>query len=477
MSARPGAWRGRRVVVLGLGSFGGGLGAARWLARQGADVLVTDRRGRDVLAEPARQLDAAGIAVVLGTHDGVAFEDAEALVVNPAVPPDAGPVRRARAAGVPILTEIGLALDAWPGRVVGITGSNGKSTTTRLCEALLSAAGVRAVAGGNLGGSLLDVVAQARADDVAVVELSSFMLEALADSPPALAAAVVTNVSPNHLDRHGTVEAYVDAKAVILARARLAVLNLEDPWAPAFAARTRAPITWFGAGSAARPADVYVEADGTLAWDGRRARAPLPGRMNALDLAAALLAARAAAPARAAAIDAVAADPGWRVAGLPHRMERVAEADGLIWIDDSASTTPTSTAASLAALIGPVVLIAGGRDKGLDPSPLVEAARARGVVTLTIGEQAEPLAQRLRAHGARAEAVGALPAAVARALVIASLPGAVLLSPGYSSHDQFVHFEARGARFAALAREASLACRRSRAGDRKEAREAPHAGL
>jgi len=477
MTARPGEWRGRRVVVLGLGSFGGGLGAALWLARQGADVLVTDRRGRPALGEAARRLEQSGIASVLGTHEGVAFEDADVLVVNPAVPPDAAPVRRARAAGARIASEIGLALEAWPGPLVGITGSNGKSTTTHLCAALLEAAGERSVAGGNLGGSLLDVVATATPRDVAVVELSSFMLEGLMHAPPALDVAVVTNVSPNHLDRHGTLEAYVDAKAVALRRARAAVLCAEDAWASALAARCEAPIAWFGAAGAAPRVDVAVEADGTLAWSGRRARPPRPGRAFALDLAAALLAARAVAPARRAVLETVVAGGAWRPAPLPHRMEPVAEGGGLVWIDDSASTTPASTAASLAACEAPVVLIAGGRDKGLDPAPLVAAALAHGVVVLTIGEQAERLARCLEEAGARAEAVGTLEAAVARAAAPGRPRGAILLSPGYSSHDQFEHFAARGARFAALARATVAPCRRPGRGDRTVDRERFHAGL
>jgi UDP-N-acetylmuramoylalanine--D-glutamate ligase len=437
---------GARVIVLGLGHFGGGLGAARWLLRHGARVTVTDRAPAEQLAAPAAELAAAGARLVLGGHGGVDFADADLLVLNPAVPLDAPPVAAARAAGVRVTSEIGLVHERWPGPILGVTGSNGKSTTTSLAHAILTAAGVPASLGGNIGGSLLDRVDGAGRDEVAVIELSSFMLDLLAVPGLGPDVAIVTNITPNHLDRHGSFEAYREAKRAILRRARHAVLNADDEYVRAFALGYPGQVLWFGSHG-----DLRVDSDGSLVdrrgWPAlHSAHVPLPGRMNRVNLAAATLGAAAVLGDEVRAVRALpSALEGFRLP--PHRLAQVGSWNGVSWVDDSVSTTPESTAASLAAVGGGSVLLAGGHDKGLDPAPLVQAARRHARVVLTLGEQGENLARELTLAGVNAELLGTVEACVARAAQIARAGETVLLSPGYSSHDQFTNYEQRAAAF------------------------------
>lgn len=454
---------GRRVLVLGIGRFGGGLGVARWLLDQGAEVTASDLASAEQLGPEVQDLAARGARLVLGGHAGLDPAAFELLVVNPAVPPRAPLLAAARAAGTPVTTEIGLLLERWPGPVVGVTGSNGKSTTVTLTAALLAAAGRTVHAGGNLGGSLLGELERAGPESVAVLELSSFMLEHLAGGGlPALGpeVAVITNLTPNHLDWHGGWEAYRDAKAAILARARLAVLPDDDPVLAGLARPAGCATAWFGrhgSGSGAAPslqvdpAGNIVQADGTILLES--AAVPLPGTANRLDLAAAWLACAGLLGEleRPGSLAAGSEVPVRRaLAGLelpPHRMEPVPGPVGITWLDDSVSTTPESTAASLEAVEGPCLLIAGGHDKGLDPGALLEAAARRTRVVLTVGEQGPLLARRLAEGGVAAEEVGSVAAAVVRAAALARPGDTVLLSPGYSSHDQFRDFTERARAF------------------------------
>jgi UDP-N-acetylmuramoylalanine--D-glutamate ligase len=437
---------GRRAIVLGLGHFGGGLGAARWLLRHGAQVTVTDRAPAASLKEPAAELAAAGARVVLGGHEGVDFAGADLLVVNPAVPVNAPPVVAARGGGALVTSEIGLLMERWPGPVLGITGSNGKSTTTSLAHAVLTAAGARAALGGNIGGSLLDHVDEARPGEVAVLEISSFMLDLLAPLGLGPDVALITNITPNHLDRHGSFEAYKEAKKQILRRARRAVLNGDDPHVRDVARGFAGEALWFG-----RRGEAVVGEAGELldrrGWTLLAASdIPLPGRMNRMNLAAAFLAAAA-----------VLADEVRAARALPtalaryerpaHRLDVVGHWQGITWVDDSSSTTPESTRGSLEAVGEGCVLIAGGHDKGLDTEPLLDGASRWARVVLTIGEEAPRLLRALALRGVSAEAVSTVEAAVARAAQLARPGDTVLLSPGYSSHDQFTNYEHRAARF------------------------------
>lgn len=420
------------AVILGLGTFGGGLGAARHLVRQGHDVLITDLRDAGQLAAPLAELrpeiDAGSITVRLGEHNVSDVTTCELLVVNPAIkqPWDNRFVRAAQAAGVRTTTEIALALDALPDACprVGITGSAGKSTTAAMIHAGLNAAGITAHLGGNIGGSLLDRLSTIAPADTLVIELSSAQLWWL-DQPRALEtdrwldAGVVTNLAENHLDWHGDFPNYASAKHVLtrrLAPTGIAVLGETVRDFP----------------TAATLADLPNIAD--------LPELTIPGEHNRTNAMLGLAACRAMNADEPRAAEGIAAFPG-----LPHRLQFVREHHGIRYINDSKSTTPDATRLAVDAFDAPRVhLIVGGSDKGADLSPIA-ALNAQVNTLLCIGATGTTIAEH-----ARIEPVGTLDKAVAIAAQRATPGDVVLLSPGCASFDQFTSFEHRGDRFAEL---------------------------
>jgi len=222
----------RRVTVMGLGTFGGGVGAARFFAERGVEVTVTDLKDRGELSESISRLGGLGIRIVLGRHDTRDFTDTALVVVSPAVPRDSEYVEAARRNGVPLQTEIGLFVERCPAPLCGVTGSVGKTTTVSMLGSILEHSGRPHHVGGNIGGSLLPALPEISEDDVVVLELSSFQLEWLAEMSWSPHIAAVLNILPNHLDRHGTMENYLEAKAAILEHQDTrdyAVLVRDDP--------------------------------------------------------------------------------------------------------------------------------------------------------------------------------------------------------------------------------------------------------
>ena len=442
----------RKVVVLGLGQTG--LSLARYLSRHGAQVRVADTR-----ASPPNVAELAALrpAVPLATGPFTAetLQGADLIAISPGVAQAQPAIAAAAARGVVLAGDIELFANGLPPgqKVLAITGSNGKSTVTALAGALCRAAGLATVVAGNIGDAVLDVIAPFEAGepwpDVFVLELSSFQLETTRSLAPA--AAAVLNVTENHLDRYAGMDDYAAAKARIFAGGGAQVVNRDDPRSLAMRIDGRTVETFGATVPAAEGEWGLVEFHGAT-WLARGGELLLPtealalvGRHNALNALAAL-----ALVSTVARIDrrVLAALRAFR--GLPHRMERVAERRGVLFINDSKATTVVATQAALDGIGRPAVLICGGDGKGQDFRPLRAAVDADCRAVLLIGRDAPMLAQSLAGSRATVETVRTLEAAVERALVLAQPGDAVLLSPACASLDQFQSYIERGERFAAL---------------------------
>ncbi|TAH34520.1 MAG: UDP-N-acetylmuramoyl-L-alanine--D-glutamate ligase [Planctomycetota bacterium] len=452
--------KGRRVLVLGLGAFGGGSGCARALARLGAEVTVTDLRPPEQLREALQELDGLPVRYALGGHSEELFAAAELVVVNPAVPNDSPWLAVARRCGCTLTTDLNLALAA--ARDVpafAVTGTHGKSTCVALARHLLGGSGARVTLAGNLGGSILDSVAGLGRSGRLVLELSSFQTERLelpvpaASSTPAAsggwpAVAAVTSLSADHLDRHGSVEAYHAAKRRLLAfqgAEDLAVLPLDLPDRRSWAEAARGQVLWLSPGPLPSGQEGYCVASGQVVerLNGRErtlfalSAAPFqePYRLPSL------LAAVAGARGLGLPAEEVAARLR-SFQGLPHRMEQLPAPRGLAYIDNGVATHPEPTVAALEHLGTSVVLVAGGKDKHL---PLDElAAASRGCRRLHLfGSGGERLARLCRQQGLEPTLHAGCSAAVAAALADAQPGDAVLFSPSFSSYDEFRNFRDR----------------------------------
>lgn len=425
---------GMRVTVVGLGRFGGGVGVTRWLATQGARVTVSDAAGREALGDSVAQLGGLDVTLHLGEHVEADFTGTDLLVVNPAVPPEMPLLAVAAGAGVPQTTEINLFLERCAAPVVGITGSVGKSTTTAMTGAIL--AGIRPTCvGGNIGRSLLAELEHITPRHAVVLELSSFQLERTASLGVSPHVAVVTNLRPNHLDRHGTMEAYAAAKKNIFRfqkRNDVLVLNADDDSLASWADQAPGTVDWFdptGEAFELHVAGAHNQANAQAAWAATR---PF-----GVDRAAAAGALRA-------------------FVALPHRLQFVREVAGVAYVNDSKCTTPDSAIVALGAFpIGTVVALVGGYDKhvNFDALGAVLAQRAKTVVTL--GQVREQVVQALEAHRAGRQPTVVVADDFASAFAAAhaaAAPGdTVLLSPACASYDMFINYEFRGQAFINLA--------------------------
>jgi len=434
-------WTGKRALVLGLGTSG--RSAARFLAERGARVVAADERPGEVLAD----LDSLPASVELHLGGPLpAPDDFDLVVPSPGIP-----VHRWHEAHDRVVGDIELSGRHLQVPIAAVTGTNGKSTTVALLEAMLRAAGLRATAAGNLGLPALELVGQPL--DVAVLEVSSFQLESTKTFRPNVAA--VLNVSPDHLDRHGDLETYVATKARLLEHQTpddFAVLNVDDARVRAMAEKTRARIVRVsvrGAPPAGDPGGRQAWIDGATAvladatglrripLDGLR----LAGRHNLENVVTALAMVWCLGADVERAAEALAS-----FEGLPHRCEIVAVHDAVTWVDDSKATNVGAAAKALAAFADPVLWIAGGRDKGADFAELAPVAGRHARCALLVGEAAEKLERSL--DGAvDCERVGTVERAVARAAEIAKPGDVVLLAPACASFDQFESFEARGDAF------------------------------
>lgn len=447
----------KRVVIMGLGRFGGGLDSALFMAKSGARVLVTDLAEKADLEDALSDLKDFDIEYRLGGHCEDDFSSADILIVNPAVPPDNRFVKIARKAGGMVTSQVELFFQLCPARLIGITGANGKSTTTSLTAHLLNSGcgqqgvGYRKVwLGGNIGHQpLLDIVDQIGADDWVVLEISNFQLEQLAQIQVAPDIALITNLTANHLDRHGTFESYCRVKEGIFKYQKtkpmipaISIFNAED-------SITRA---WY---------QKYLNDNGRrcLAFsaddvpDAYKRSFRLPGRANLSNLAAAL-----------AIVSCFDIEPD-RIAkaietfqGLPHRCQFIAETNGVRWYDDSKATTPVSTMAALNGIDEPKILIAGGYDKQISFAELGNCIAKRVKAVVLIGQTAAKIAETIKSAGPSdclIRYADSMEQAVSMSSEVADPGDVVLMSPACASYDMFKNYTQRSKVFAASVRSLS----------------------
>ena len=448
-------FKGKRATVMGLGKFGGGFGAARFLAEQGAQVIVTDLKPAEAFADAVGDLGQYDLTYRFGHHDMQDFIHTDLVVVSPAVPRESPYVMAARNAGVPLRTEIGLFVERCPARICGITGSNGKTTTVSMLGAILAESGRRSWVGGNIGVSLLRALGDMTPDDLVVLELSSFQLEWLDEmgwSPP---VAAILNISPNHLDRHGTFERYRDAKGLILAHQKssdTAVLVQDPPGSAFYRNQVRGRILWAGTENREDGATLdggwIAESNGSRSTRIFDSRALIvPGRHNVLN------ALSAAACALALGIDRDAIARGLAsFKGVPHRIQYLGEKAGVRFYNDSKATTPESTVVAVESFPGHVIPILGGYDKHVSFDRMAEQIVSRVTWAALIGVTAHQIKAALDKADIRSETFPTLAAAFEGCTRQARPGDVVLLSPGCASYDMFNDFEQRGEQFMEMAR-------------------------
>lgn len=442
---------GKPVLVIGMGRSG--MAAARLLSAVGADVFVTESRPVEQVQLQLRELEAMNIAWEAGGHEQALKSEVGFAIVSPGVPISAPVVKALKDAGRPIYSEVELASWFYLGTIIAVTGSNGKTTTTLWIEHLLRQAGIDAVACGNVGYSFSDMVREYPTATQAVVEVSSYQLESVLTFHPHV--TVLTNISPDHLERHGSLEVYAEAKARIWMNQDMgdwAVMPDGDELVARISASIRPhkiSVSMYGCPEGG------VGLEGEILWLNTRGRRtsllaledlPLPGMHNAAN------ALSAAAACDVLQVTAEEIAEGLKsFAGVPHRLETVGE-NGRIWINDSKATNVDSVRVALEAVHGPVWLIAGGQDKGASYEPLSGLVKDKVEKILTIGAGSTRIADEL---GGFAEIVpcDTLEKAVGYAAKEARVGVTVLLSPGCASFDQFHDFEDRGERYRALVKE------------------------
>ena len=435
----------KRVLVVGLGKSG--LAAALFLRDRGARVTVSDTRSAAALAKDIPALLEAGIMVESGGHGLLTFRRQDLIVVSPGVPLDTPEVAQAIGFGLPLIGELELASRFLEGKIVAITGSNGKTTTTTLIGKIFADAGLPTLVGGNIGLPVIDLIPEAKPDTWSILEVSSFQLETTVEFRPNI--ALVLNITPDHLDRHKTFERYAAAKAMITTQQTsddYLVLNAEDVPTQMVAAKTKAQIFWFsGVRRIKQGAFVHGESIFWLAKEGGTPDPVLPvaeitlrGAHNVENVLAAVCAGKLAGISSESIRASVA---GFHA--VEHRLEPVRTLHGVTYFNDSKATNVDATMKALASFPSGIHLILGGKDKASDYTQLAPLLRERAVAVYTIGSAAEKIEREL-AGVVKIVTAGTLQIAVENASAAAKSGEVVLLAPACSSFDQFENYEHRG---------------------------------
>ena len=447
---------GKKVLILGLARQG--LAMARFAAEVGARVAVSDIRESNEIQSNLEDLEDLPVETVLGSHPLSLLEGVDLVVISGGVPLELPVIVEAERQGIRVTNDSFEFIKRVPCPVIGITGSAGKTTTTALTGAMVKSTGRKTWVGGNIGRPLIPELKDMQTGDIVVQELSSFQLELWTLSPP---IAAILNVTPNHLDRHGTMQAYIDAKAHIFeyqSADNIAVISDDDPRAPSLSSRVVSRLRSF---SEKRPVDdgAFLKDDIIFVRDGYQqhqlctvADIPLRGQHNVLNvLAAAVLADSAGVPS-AAMQEAIV-----HFKGVPHRLEEVAVINRVQYINDSIATAPERAIAAVESFSAPIILLAGGRDKDMFWQSWTEKVAAETRAVILFGDLAEQLESLLRGsdnagwkNEFRIFRVETMDQAVLLAYEIAVAGDVVLLAPGGTSFDQYDDFEARGEAFREL---------------------------
>jgi len=440
--------RNKRVLVIGLARTG--VATALFCASRGARVTATDARTEKELSDAVLVLGKAGVVLELGGHRQELILDAGLIIPSPGVPADAPLLQFARSKGVTIWSEIELAYRFLKGRLIGITGSNGKTTTTSLIEHILRSAGFSTILAGNIGTPLISCVEKSSEKTVAVAELSSFQLELIEKLRPNI--SVFLNLTPDHLDRHHTLESYGAAKARIFqnqGESDSAVLNADDPGTTPYAP-AKPQVFWFSRkqrvaqGAFVKESEILFRREGTEEAILKLADIPLAGAHNVENVLAAVAATKLAGAESAAIAKGVRS-----FAGVEHRLEFVAEIGGVRFYNDSKATNVDATLKALDAFPGRILIILGGKDKGSDYTVLQAPLRERAILALLIGVAADKIEKQI-AGSVAIEQAGTLERAVETAAHAARAGDVVLLAPACASFDQFQNYEHRGRVFKEL---------------------------
>jgi UDP-N-acetylmuramoylalanine--D-glutamate ligase len=446
--------KGKKVLVVGLGKSG--LAAALFLRRRGALVTVSDTRSAEALSKEIPTLLEEGVMVEAGGHGLLTFRRQDLIVVSPGVPLDTPELVQVKSFGLPVIGELELAARFLKGKTIAVTGSNGKTTTTTLLGEILAAGGLPTLVGGNIGLPVVALIDQSTDESWSVIEVSSFQLETTDEFHPTI--AVILNITPDHLDRHGSFENYCAAKERVFARQTAGdwlVLNADNAPCVAAASRAAAKVYWFSAEHPV-PQGAWLEdgfvvyrpaADAPIEKIMPLSGIPLKGAHNFENVLAAVVAARLTAVPAEAIRGAVE-----NFKAVEHRLEYVATRNGVKFYNDSKATNVDATAKAVAAFPSGIHLILGGKDKGSPYTVLAPLLRERVRAIYTIGAAAAKIESQLRGvvpiHSSKT-----LDAAVAAAASAAHSGDVVLLAPACSSYDQFENYEQRGHAFKQLVQE------------------------